>query len=143
MEEEEEELRKKNKDLQADLNPGLDPDNEDSNSLLRLEVIAAMPAAQRAQIAQSEKEKGNEAFYAQDLGEADMHYSRAILYAVEGDQAAVYTNRALVRLRLGNNQGAKADCTKALAAKPNYMKALHRRGRSRETELHEGAAPAG
>jgi len=90
-----------------------------------------MPEAHRRHMADSEKEKGNEAFYAKDFEEAEAYYSRSLHF--RADDPSCWANRALSRLKLENAAGALADCEHALAINPKYMKALHRKGKC----LHE------
>mmetsp|Transcript_46212 Transcript_46212/g.147690 ORF Transcript_46212/g.147690 Transcript_46212/m.147690 type:complete len:539 (+) Transcript_46212:116-1732(+) len=94
-------------------------------------VPANIPEAHRKHMADSEKEKGNEAFYSKDFEEADAYYSRSLHF--RGDDPSTWANRALVRLRLERPEAALADCDKALEQNPRYMKALHRKGKA----LHE------
>eukprot|EP00403_Amphidinium_massartii_P044006 CAMPEP_0178439132 /NCGR_PEP_ID=MMETSP0689_2-20121128/35987_1 /TAXON_ID=160604 /ORGANISM="Amphidinium massartii, Strain CS-259" /LENGTH=494 /DNA_ID=CAMNT_0020061629 /DNA_START=12 /DNA_END=1492 /DNA_ORIENTATION=+ len=87
-----------------------------------------LPEAQRKHLADSEKEKGNEAFYSKDYEEAEAYYSRSIQYTPS--DPSTWANRALVRLKLENSQGALQDCEHSLALNPRYMKALHRKGKA-------------
>merc|ERR1712072_836973 len=92
-----------------------------------------VPEAHRRHLADSEKEKGNEAFYAKDFEEAEAYYSRSLHF--RADDPSCWANRALSRLKLDpcNAAGALEDCEHALAINPRYMKALHRKGKA----LHE------
>ncbi|CAD7968067.1 unnamed protein product [Amoebophrya sp. A25] len=92
------------------------------------EKLASLSSIQREQMATSEKEKGNEAFYAADLEEAEMYYSRSLV--LNPSAPSVFTNRALVRLKRKKASQAKEDCDRALKLVPTYMKALHRRGKA-------------
>lgn len=87
-----------------------------------------VPEAHRKHLADSEKEKGNEAFYAKDFEEAEAYYSRGLHFAP--DDPASWANRALVRLKLQKPELALADCEQALSLNPRYMKALHRKGKA-------------
>lgn len=87
-----------------------------------------VPEAHRRHMADSEKEKGNEAFYAKDFEEADAYYSRSLHY--RADDPSCWANRGLSRLKLNNAKGALEDCEMALAINPRYMKALHRKGKA-------------
>merc|ERR1719450_1880102 len=87
-----------------------------------------VPEAHRRHLADSEKEKGNEAFYAKDFEEAEAYYSRSLHY--RPDDPSCWANRALARLKLENPSGALEDCEHALAINPRYMKALHRKGKA-------------
>mmetsp|Transcript_46487 Transcript_46487/g.101495 ORF Transcript_46487/g.101495 Transcript_46487/m.101495 type:complete len:481 (+) Transcript_46487:84-1526(+) len=90
-----------------------------------------VPEAHRKHLADSEKEKGNEAFYAKDWEEAEAYYSRSIHF--RSDDPSTWANRALVRLKLERAEDALVDCDKSLALNGRYMKALHRKGKA----LHE------
>eukprot|EP00747_Dinoflagellata_sp_TGD_P161781 gnl/TRDRNA2_/TRDRNA2_178673_c0_seq1.p1 gnl/TRDRNA2_/TRDRNA2_178673_c0~~gnl/TRDRNA2_/TRDRNA2_178673_c0_seq1.p1 ORF type:complete len:570 (+),score=154.11 gnl/TRDRNA2_/TRDRNA2_178673_c0_seq1:79-1710(+) len=91
-------------------------------------VVEDVPEAHKKHMADSEKEKGNEAFYCKDYEEAEVYYSRSIQYG-PGDPST-WSNRALCRLKLGNPNGCLEDCEHALALNPKYMKALHRKGKA-------------
>lgn len=87
-----------------------------------------VPEAHRRHLADCEKEKGNESFYAKDYEEAEAYYSRSIHYRPE--DPSTWSNRALARLKLENPRGALEDCEHALALNARYMKALHRKGKA-------------
>lgn len=87
-----------------------------------------VPDAHRRHMADSEKEKGNEAFYAKDFEEAEAYYTRSLHF--RADDPSNWANRALVRLKLNNAAGALEDCEHSLAINPRYMKALHRKGKA-------------
>merc|ERR1711904_240026 len=87
-----------------------------------------VPEAHRRHLADSEKEKGNEAFYAKDFEEAEAYYTRSLHY--RADDPSCWANRALSRLKLDNAAGALEDCEHALAINERYMKALHRKGKA-------------
>merc|ERR1719311_1891687 len=87
-----------------------------------------VPEAHRRHMADSEKEKGNEAFYSKDFEEAEAYYSRSLHY--RADDPSCWANRALARLKLDNAAGALEDCEHALAINSRYMKALHRKGKA-------------
>lgn len=87
-----------------------------------------VPEAHRRHMAESEKEKGNEAFYAKDFEEAEAYYTRSLHF--RADDTSCWANRALSRLKLGNAAGALQDCDHALAINDRYMKALHRKGKA-------------
>jgi tetratricopeptide (TPR) repeat protein len=91
-------------------------------------VPNVVPSAHRKHLADSEKEKGNEAFYSKDWEEAEAYYSRSLHFLA--DDPSVWANRALVRLKLDKADGALEDCEHALAINPHYMKALHRKGKA-------------
>lgn len=76
-----------------------------------------VPEAHRKHLADSEKEKGNEAFYSRDYAEAEAYYSRSIHF--RGDDPSTWANRALVRLKLERAQAALDDCEHALQVNPD------------------------
>ncbi|CAE7417235.1 Spag1 [Symbiodinium sp. CCMP2456] len=90
--------------------------------------VTEVPEAHKKHMADSEKEKGNEAFYSKDFSEAEAYYSRSLQY--QADDASAWANRALVRLKLSNFQGALEDCEHALALNGSHVKALHRKGKA-------------
>merc|ERR1712217_542657 len=90
-----------------------------------------VPEAHRKHMADTEKEKGNEAFYAKDYEEAEAYYSRSLNFCT--DDCSTWANRALVRLKLEKLEAALEDCEESLRLNPRYMKALHRKGKA----LHE------
>lgn len=98
------------------------------------ELPSNLPEAQKRYLADTEKEKGNEAFYARDFEEAEAYYTRSIHY--NPNDASIWSNRALVRLKVGKPQDAMKDCSKALEVNPKYMKAWHRKGKAL-CELHD------
>ncbi|CAJ1395422.1 unnamed protein product [Effrenium voratum] len=87
-----------------------------------------MACAHKKHMADSEKEKGNEAFYAKDFEEAEAYYTRSLQYMA--DDVSTWSNRALVRLKLQKPEAALQDCEHALALNSNYVKALHRKGKA-------------
>eukprot|EP00441_Pelagodinium_beii_P026318 CAMPEP_0197663020 /NCGR_PEP_ID=MMETSP1338-20131121/55813_1 /TAXON_ID=43686 ORGANISM="Pelagodinium beii, Strain RCC1491" /NCGR_SAMPLE_ID=MMETSP1338 /ASSEMBLY_ACC=CAM_ASM_000754 /LENGTH=518 /DNA_ID=CAMNT_0043241191 /DNA_START=41 /DNA_END=1597 /DNA_ORIENTATION=+ len=87
-----------------------------------------VPEAHKKHMSDSEKEKGNEAFYSKDWAEAEAYYTRSLQY--KADDPSTWSNRALVRLKLEKPDKALQDCEHALALNPNYMKALHRKGKA-------------
>jgi len=97
-----------------------------------------VPEAHRKHMADSEKEKGNEAFYSKDYAEAEAYYARSLHF--RPDDPSCWANRGLSRLKLDNARGALEDCEHALAINPRYMKALHRKGKALyELERYEEA----
>merc|ERR1719420_823403 len=102
------------------------------------DLPANLPEAQKRYLADTEKEKGNEAFYARDYEEAEAYYTRSIHF--NPTDASIWSNRALVRLKFGKAQEALKDCNKALEVNPRYMKAWHRKGKALcELNQHEEA----
>ncbi|CAK7225698.1 hypothetical protein SCUCBS95973_005951 [Sporothrix curviconia] len=67
------------------------------------------------------KEEGNRRFQRGDFTAAEALYSQAIL--ADPKNPALYTNRALARLRLELWDGVVADCTACLDRSPDNMKA--------------------
>ena len=57
-------------------------------------VAEAVPEAHKRHMADSEKEKGNEAFYSRDYDEAEAYYTRSLQYMA--DDPSTWSNRALV-----------------------------------------------
>jgi len=95
------------------------------------DVTENIPQAHKKHMADTEKEKGNEAFYAKDYEEAEAYYSRSLKFCA--DDCSTWANRALVRLKLEKLEAALQDCEESLRLNPRYMKALHRKGKA----LHE------
>merc|ERR1719261_133959 len=91
-------------------------------------VPTDIPDAQRPAVAQSEKEKGDEAFTAKDYKEAVEYYRRsnAIL-----PKPATYSNCALAFMKLKDYEAAAGEGDRALRLEPRYMKAVHRRGKAK------------
>lgn len=98
------------------------------------DLPANLPEAQKRYLADTEKEKGNEAFYSHDYEEAEAYYTRSIHF--NPTDASIWSNRALVRLKTGKPKDALKDCNKALEVNPKYMKAWHRKGKCL-CELHD------
>ncbi|KAF7546811.1 hypothetical protein G7Z17_g8170 [Cylindrodendrum hubeiense] len=67
------------------------------------------------------KEEGNRCFQAGDYVGADSLYSKAII--ADSKNPALYTNRAMARLKLGYWDSVIADCDACLAVAPDNMKA--------------------
>ncbi|KAI9158201.1 STIP1 likey and U-box containing 1 [Paramyrothecium foliicola] len=67
------------------------------------------------------KEEGNKHFREGDYAGADSLYSKAII--AEPKNPALYTNRAMARLKLGYWESVIADCSACLHLSPNNMKA--------------------
>ncbi|CAE7372538.1 RPAP3 [Symbiodinium microadriaticum] len=76
-----------------------------------------------------EKQKGNEAFRAGENDEAYAFYSRSL--ALDDSSAVVYTNRAVLAIRMNKLETAVDDSSRAIALDPSYMKAYYRRGVAR------------
>ena len=71
------------------------------------------------------KEMGNAAYASGDLRGALHWYTKSLLRV---PSSAVYSNRAQVHIKLGNNSSAVSDCTSALERDSTNVKALYRRG---------------
>ncbi|CAH8863331.1 unnamed protein product [Trichobilharzia szidati] len=94
--------------------------------------VSNMPIHTRKQLAEREKDKGNECFKSGDFVEALNYYKRSLIIY---ETSAVYNNRALVYLRQKQWNLAVNDCTKVLKSEPDNLKALFRRGQA-NYELH-------
>lgn len=68
------------------------------------------------------KEEGNQHFRSGDYSGADSLYSKAII--AEPKNPALYTNRAMARLKLGYWESVISDCNACLTLSPNNMKAF-------------------
>ncbi|EER02437.1 conserved hypothetical protein [Perkinsus marinus ATCC 50983] len=88
-----------------------------------------MSAAERHAMCEAEKIKGNESFASGDLDEAELHYTRAI--RLRSDVSVLWSNRALVRLKLRRPREGLEDAQRAIALDPKNVKAFHRRGKAR------------
>nr|XP_020462431.1 sperm-associated antigen 1 [Monopterus albus] len=75
-------------------------------------------------LANHEKDKGNEAFRANDYEEAVAYYSRSLSII---PTVAAYNNRAQAELNLKHWHNAMRDCQSVLKLEPGNMKALLRR----------------
>ena len=70
---------------------------------------------------------GNKAFQSGRFADAVEQYTRAIdLWMEPSDRAALYTNRAAARLKLGENEKALSDAQRATSLAPTYAKAYFR-----------------
>lgn len=122
-EKEAEEARKRHfEDLREEQN------SAHATTSMELGEMPDLPEAHRKHMADTEKEKGNEAFYAKDFEEAEAYYSRSLHFCP--DDPSTWSNRALVRLKLEQPAKALQDCEHALALNGSYMKALHRKGKA-------------
>ncbi|KAG5857123.1 hypothetical protein ANANG_G00015220 [Anguilla anguilla] len=83
-----------------------------------------LTVTERALLASREKEKGNEAFRANDFEEAVAYYTRSLSVK---PTAVVYNNRAQAEIKLELWHSALSDCEKALELEPGNLKALLRR----------------
>mmetsp|Transcript_27443 Transcript_27443/g.76716 ORF Transcript_27443/g.76716 Transcript_27443/m.76716 type:complete len:494 (+) Transcript_27443:103-1584(+) len=75
------------------------------------------------------KEEANELYKEHKIQEAIDKYSEAI--EVGGDNAIIFSNRALCWLRLDMNGAAMEDAVKAIKTDPQYAKGYYRRGSAR------------
>merc|ERR1712100_742720 len=87
------------------------------------------------------KEEGNAAFKARNFAEAEALYSQGL--KIDSKNTAVLSNRAVVRLQLGDYAGAEADCTSALEVgipEASQTKVFYRRAMARHNQkLNENA----
>ncbi|KAJ2991674.1 hypothetical protein NUW54_g8131 [Trametes sanguinea] len=90
--------------------------------------------------AQTEKEKGNEAFKAGDFPKAIGHYTAAFI--ADPSNPTYSLNRAAAYLKLGKNEDAERDCDAVLRLDSKNVKGLFRRGQARVAmqKLHEAEA---
>ncbi|EER01506.1 conserved hypothetical protein, partial [Perkinsus marinus ATCC 50983] len=88
-----------------------------------------MSAAERHAMCEAEKIKGNESFASGDLDEAELHYTRAL--RLRSDVSVLWSNRALVRLKLRRPREGLEDAQRPIALDPKDVKAFHRRGKAR------------
>eukprot|EP00730_Choanoeca_flexa_P015601 TRINITY_DN7198_c0_g1_i4.p1 TRINITY_DN7198_c0_g1~~TRINITY_DN7198_c0_g1_i4.p1 ORF type:complete len:440 (+),score=106.33 TRINITY_DN7198_c0_g1_i4:32-1321(+) len=72
------------------------------------------------------KEQGNKAFKCKDYVQAEELYTKAL--SLWSDHLPLYTNRALVRLKLHRYQDALSDCDWALRLHDRHPKALNHQG---------------
>ncbi len=68
-----------------------------------------------------EHQKGNEAFRVGDNDEAYLCYSRSIAY--DNTNPLVYSNRALVAVKLDKFDSSEDDCTRAIELDEKFIKA--------------------
>lgn len=78
--------------------------------------------------AASLRAKGNESFRTGNYSSAESRYTESLQHE---ETAAAYANRAMARLKLGDNKGANEDCTSALEINPKYLKAWQRRSHAK------------
>ncbi|XP_048880371.1 sperm-associated antigen 1-like isoform X2 [Brienomyrus brachyistius] len=85
---------------------------------------AGLTEKERAVLASREREKGNEAFKANDYEEAVAYYTRSVSAM---PTAAAYNNRAQAKIKLQLWHSALGDCERVLELEPGNVKALLRR----------------
>ncbi|XP_030638965.1 sperm-associated antigen 1 [Chanos chanos] len=85
---------------------------------------AALTEQEKIQLADREKDKGNEAFRSNDYQEAVAYYTRSLSVL---PTVAAYNNRAQAEIKLQHWHSALADCQKVLEMEPGNLKALLRR----------------
>eukprot|EP00929_Paragymnodinium_shiwhaense_P025799 TRINITY_DN15521_c0_g1_i1.p1 TRINITY_DN15521_c0_g1~~TRINITY_DN15521_c0_g1_i1.p1 ORF type:complete len:568 (+),score=172.07 TRINITY_DN15521_c0_g1_i1:111-1814(+) len=129
IEDEMEEDERQEREAQKKHFEDLKAEQDDAHRVTPVSTSASkVPSAHRKHMADTEKEKGNEAFYAKDFEEAEAYYTRSLQF--KADDPSTWANRALVRLKLQRAEGALEDCEHSLALNPRYMKALHRKGKA-------------
>ncbi|XP_071251665.1 sperm-associated antigen 1 [Salvelinus alpinus] len=84
----------------------------------------ALTEQEKVLVANREKDKGNEAFKANDYEEAVVYYTRSLSVV---PTVAGYNNRAQTEIKLQRWHNALNDCQKVLEMEPGNMKALLRR----------------
>ncbi|XP_035658810.1 sperm-associated antigen 1-like isoform X1 [Branchiostoma floridae] len=99
------------------------------NKLQKEMNTSDMSDEEKSRKAEREKDKGNEAFKANDYLEAEVYYTRSISIV---PSAAAYNNRALAKLRLEKWQDAVDDTNVVLEMEPGNLKALLRRAMGRK-----------
>lgn len=98
-------------------------------------------SAEAAAQAQAKKEEANRAFVGQEYGRALALYGEAI--ALDGRDAAFWSNRAGCRMKLGDFEGALTDAETARALRPDWPKACYRMAEARlALKRYEDAALA-
>ncbi|XP_034384847.1 sperm-associated antigen 1-like isoform X2 [Cyclopterus lumpus] len=85
---------------------------------------ALLTEQEKLPLANREKNKGNEAFRANDYEEAVAYYSRSLSIK---PTVAAYNNRAQAEIKLKHWHKAMSDCRRVLELEPGNMKALQRR----------------
>ncbi|XP_030605538.1 sperm-associated antigen 1 isoform X2 [Archocentrus centrarchus] len=93
--------------------------------IIKTKVDASLLSQQeKLVLANREKDKGNEAFRANDYEEAVAYYSRSLSII---PTVAAYNNRAQAEINLKHWHNAMRDCQRVLELEPGNMKALLRR----------------
>ena len=108
------------------------------NAEKTLAAMAGASASERKSVART-AEKGNELFRAREYSSAVDAYALAL--ALDPACVAARSNRAAANMKLRRWRDAIADCDAVIAAEPEHVKALARRGESR-LELHPGEGDA-
>ncbi|XP_074510626.1 sperm-associated antigen 1-like [Sebastes fasciatus] len=86
--------------------------------------VSLLTQQEKLLLANREKDKGNEAFRANDYEEAVAYYSRSLSII---PNVAAYNNRAQAEINLKHWHNAMRDCLRVLELEPGNMKALLRR----------------
>uniref|UniRef100_A0A3B5AFV0 Sperm associated antigen 1 n=1 Tax=Stegastes partitus TaxID=144197 RepID=A0A3B5AFV0_9TELE len=86
--------------------------------------VSMLQQQEKVLLANREKDKGNEAFRANDYEEAVAYYSRSLSII---PTVAAYNNRAQAQINLKHWHSAMTDCQRVLELEPGNMKALLRR----------------
>jgi tetratricopeptide (TPR) repeat protein len=99
------------------------------------DVLSVEPTdeAGKLRLLEEVKHRAKGAFSAKDMQSAELLYGKAIalLDAIpEKREAALYSNRAMVRLNLSKIEEALADANKCLEVDPKFVKAYHRKAQA-------------
>ncbi|XP_034554093.1 sperm-associated antigen 1 [Notolabrus celidotus] len=86
--------------------------------------VSLLTQREKPLLANREKDKGNEAFRANDYEEAITYYSRSLSIV---PTVAAYNNRAQAEINLKHWHNAMRDCQRVLEQEPSNVKALLRR----------------
>eukprot|EP00123_Amoebidium_parasiticum_P005629 comp16776_c0_seq1/m.15146 comp16776_c0_seq1/g.15146 ORF comp16776_c0_seq1/g.15146 comp16776_c0_seq1/m.15146 type:complete len:260 (-) comp16776_c0_seq1:885-1664(-) len=106
----------------------LDEDVLDVKGLTEEEIQASVQKSEEV------KKAGNTLFGEGKFDQAIEKYEEGLRLLPSGHstRALLYGNKAACHMKMGNNEKAAEDCTKALAIDPVYAKALTRRAQSYE-----------
>jgi len=99
------------------------------------DVLSEEPTdeAAKLRLVEEVKNRAKGAFQQKDMPSAELLYGKAItlLDSIPGKaEAALYSNRSMVRLNLNKVEEALADANKCLGLDPNFVKAHHRKAQA-------------